>query len=297
MPKVPVTFLGVETSEVPNVVSAQLGLVKGFGPVVDYVVPDSPAAAAGLQQNDIIKMLNDQILTEPDQLAKLLRSYSEGTSVTLKLLRESKEQKVSVKLAKREMPQHPGFGPGPHNRPPDGPFGKPDFGLFWKERDSTANTYVNPRLGGDERRIILDAVLKARQEAMRARDEARMQIRRAGDQIRILSNDQNAIKSTKIEIGKAQIVFSDDKGELRVEKVDGKKILTAKDPQGMLLFSGPAETQQDLDKVPVDVRQRYEKLQQNDLPAVLSPGGVGEQNDSMEMEDEGDDAVELAEQV
>ena len=64
--KVPVTFLGVETSEVPNVVSEQLGLAKGFGLVVDYVVPDGPAAAAGVQQNDIIKMLNDQILTEPD---------------------------------------------------------------------------------------------------------------------------------------------------------------------------------------------------------------------------------------
>src|SRR5213595_1461585 len=79
-PKVPVTFLGVETSPVPSVVSEQLGLAKGFGLVVDYVVPDSPAATAGLQQNDILKMLNDQILTEPDQLSKLVRSYSEGTS-------------------------------------------------------------------------------------------------------------------------------------------------------------------------------------------------------------------------
>src|ERR1700694_2836929 len=55
MPKVPVTFLGVETSEVPNVVSEQLGLAKGFGLVVDYVVPDGPAAAGGAQQNDIIQ--------------------------------------------------------------------------------------------------------------------------------------------------------------------------------------------------------------------------------------------------
>ncbi len=53
-PKVPVTFLGVETSQLPSVVSEQLGLAKGFGLVVDYVVPDSPAAAAGVQQNDIL---------------------------------------------------------------------------------------------------------------------------------------------------------------------------------------------------------------------------------------------------
>ena len=47
-------------------------------------------------------------------------------------------------------------------------------------------------------------------------------------------------------------------------------MLTAKDPQGLLLFSGPVETKEELDKVPAEVRQRYEKLQQNDLPAVIS---------------------------
>src|SRR5437879_13131417 len=102
-PKVPVTFLGVETSPVPSVVSEQLGLAKGFGLVVDYVVPDGPVAAAGVQQNDILKMLNDQILTEPDQLAKLVRSFAEGTNVTLAILRKGQEQKITVKHSKKEV--------------------------------------------------------------------------------------------------------------------------------------------------------------------------------------------------
>src|SRR5713226_5783273 len=105
MPKVPVTFLGVETSEVPSVVSEQLGLAKGFGLVVDYVVPDGPAAAAGVQQNDILKMLNDQILINPNQLSKLVRSFSEGTNVTLTVLRKGQEQKISVKLTKKQVPE------------------------------------------------------------------------------------------------------------------------------------------------------------------------------------------------
>jgi S1-C subfamily serine protease len=74
-PKVPVTYLGVDTSQVPTVVSDQLGLAKGFGLVVDYVEPNSPAATAGVQQNDILKMLNDQILLEPSQLRKLLQTF------------------------------------------------------------------------------------------------------------------------------------------------------------------------------------------------------------------------------
>src|SRR6202162_5598394 len=110
--KVPVTFLGVETSDVPRVVSEQLGLPKGFGLVVDYVVPDGPAAAAGVQQNDILKMLNDQILTEPDQLSKLVRRYSEGTNVTLTVLRKGQEQKITVKLTKKEVPKRRDFMSG-----------------------------------------------------------------------------------------------------------------------------------------------------------------------------------------
>src|SRR4030095_12101737 len=103
MPKVPVTFLGVETSEVPSVLCDQLGLPDGCGWVVDYVGPDGPAAAAGVQQNDVIKMLNDQILTDPGQLAKLVRSYSEGKNVTLTMLRKGQEQKVTVKLTNKEV--------------------------------------------------------------------------------------------------------------------------------------------------------------------------------------------------
>src|ERR1700747_20151 len=75
-----------------------------------------------------------------------------------------------------------------------------------------------------------------------------------------------------MHIGTAQIVFSDDKGELRVEKIDGKKVLTAKDPKGLLLFSGPVETKEDLDKVPAEVRQRYENLEHQELPAAISSG-------------------------
>src|SRR6476469_11243472 len=104
-PKVPVTFLGVETSSVPRVVSEQLGLAKGFGLVVDYVVPDGPTAAAGVQANDILKMFNDQILMDPDQLSKLVRSQAEGTNVTLTILRKNAEQKVTVKLGKKEVRQ------------------------------------------------------------------------------------------------------------------------------------------------------------------------------------------------
>ncbi len=123
---------------------------------------------------------------------------------------------------------------------------------------------------------------------------------RAG-QIRVTRTGENGVKTTNIDIGKAQIVFSDEKGELRIEKIDGKKVLTAKDPQGLLLFSGPVETSEDLGKVPAEVRQRYEKLQEHDLPALSSPDRDGDDESADDADDNGDDngnnAVQSMEQV
>ena len=287
-PKVPMTFLGVETSQVPSVVSEQLGLAKGFGLVVDYVVPDSPAAAAGIQQNDILKMLNDQILIEPSQLRKLLQNFSEGTGVTLTILRKGQEQKVTVKLTKKEVPQRrsliPGGKPGPHWDFDD--VGDPG------EQMQDLKEQLQEQLGGAQHGVIREAVMKAREAARRAREDAG----RAAREIRILSNDHGALRATKIDIGKAQIVFSDDKGEMKVETVDGKKLLTAKDPQGTLLFSGPVETKGDLDKIPAEVRERYEKLQQHDLPAV-APRADFDEDESSDADDGDDDDSESMEEV
>jgi hypothetical protein len=321
--KVPVTYLGVETSDVPSVVSEQLGLAKGFGLVVDYVVPDGPAAAAGVQQNDILKMLNDQILTEPDQLSKLVRSYSEGTTVTLTVLRKGKEEKVGVKLSKKEVPERREFGPGRHGHGNyNYNYNGMDFGDLGMNDLKEQMNHLREQLGDEKKGMIHDAVVTAHAEAQRAleqaqqrrdmvqrmrdqaqrvRDEARRardEARRAAGNITVTKNENGTLKTTKIDIGKAQIVYSDEKGELRIEKVDGKKVLTAKDPQGLLLFSGPVETKEDLDKVPAEVRQRYEKLQQNDLPAVISQHQHEMDNDN-DTDDESDseDEIQSMEQI
>ena len=312
MPKVPVTYLGVETSDVPRVVSEQLGLAKGFGLVVDYVVPDSPAAAAGVQPNDIIKMLNDQILTEPDQLSKLVRSFSEGTTVTLTVLRKGKEEKISVKLSKKEVPQEREFGPGRHRH--NFNFNGMDMGDFGMNDIRDEMNHWKEQLGNDKQGMIHDAVMTAQAEAQRVREEAqrrrdeaqrvRDQAQRIRDQamhardeairaagnIKVTRSEDGGLRTTKIDIGRAQIVYSDEKGELRVEKVEGKKVLTAKDPQGLLLFSGPVETKEELDKVPAEVRQRYEKLQQNDLPSVISAQQSEADSDTDVDEEDSDEA-------
>src|SRR5205814_2134668 len=105
-------------------------------------------------------------------------------------------------------------------------------------------------------------------------------------EMRLFSRDKGAMKSTTIDLGKATIVFTDEKGEMKLETVDGKKILTVKDPQGKLLFSGPVDTKEDLDKVPADVRQRYDNLKNKDLPTV-NPNNFVE-NEDMDNDNDND---------
>src|SRR6266446_5701749 len=193
-PKVPVTYLGVETSQVPDVVSEQLGLAKGLGLVVEYVEPNSPAASAGIQQNDILKMLNDQILIEPSQLRRLLQTFPEGTEVTLTILRKGKEQKITAKLAKKEVPQRHSMIPGGNL---DWHWDFDETGDFGEQMQELKEQ-LKEQLGA-QRGIIRGAVMKAHEAARRAREDAR----RAAREIRILSKDNGTLKATKIDLGKA----------------------------------------------------------------------------------------------
>jgi serine protease Do len=291
-PKVPVTYLGVETSQVPPVVSEQLGLGKGLGLVVDYVEPNSPAAAAGVLQNDILKMLNDQILIEPSQLRKLLQTFPDGTQVTLTVLRKGQEQKLTAKLAKKEVPQRHSFFPGGNH---DSHWDFDETGDVGDQMEDLKEQ-LKEQLGDAQRGIIRGAVMKAHEAAKRAKDDAR----HAADELRIFFEDNGALKASKIDLDKAQIVFSDEKGELKLENVDGKKLLTAKDPQGKLLFGGPVETQEDLAKMPADVRERYERLQQSDLRSVAprhEGNGADAEDADADDDDDEEDNPELSSQI
>ena len=197
-------------------------------------------------------------------------------------MRKGQEQKLTAKLVRKEVPQRRGAFPG----------GNHDW--HWdfdatgdvSEQMQNLKEQLKEQLG-DQRGIIREAVTQAHEAARRARDDAR----RAADQLRIFFEDDGAVKASKIDLGKAQIVFSDDKGELKLANVDGRKLLTVKDPQGKLLFSGPVETKEDLDKMPADVRERYNRLQQNDLPTVTprSDTDNADEADTDDADDQDDD--------
>lgn len=95
----PVPWLGVAADEASEALRAQLSLPDATGLVVRDITAKSPAALAGLQANDILLKLDDQLLVNAPQLQSLIRARKAGEEVALTILRKGKETKVKTKLA------------------------------------------------------------------------------------------------------------------------------------------------------------------------------------------------------
>jgi hypothetical protein len=93
------TWLGVATDEISEEVRAQLPVANGVGLLVREVIADSPAAKAGLQKNDVLTRLDDQILANSDQLRTLVGMKKAGEAVRIMYLRKGQEASAEVKLA------------------------------------------------------------------------------------------------------------------------------------------------------------------------------------------------------
>ena len=96
-----VTWLGVAPEEISEELRAQLPLEPGAGLIVRSVLPDSPAAKAGLQKNDVLMKIDDQLLTNAGQLRTLVAARKDGDTVRLTYFRRGQQATLDVKLATR----------------------------------------------------------------------------------------------------------------------------------------------------------------------------------------------------
>ncbi len=108
-PQASIAWLGVGAAPVPPALSAQLQQVAppGQGVLIASVSPDSPAARAGIEPNDILLSYGDQKLYAPSQLAGLVRADHPGQKVRLKVVHHAQPRSVEVELGSRPLPPLP----------------------------------------------------------------------------------------------------------------------------------------------------------------------------------------------
>lgn len=98
------SWMGIEIVEVDEVVARQFGLDAPGGALVNNVIPDSPAARAGIQRGDIVLSFNNEKIEGVGQLQDIVARTEPGAKVPVAVLREGKRKRLSLETA--VMPRH-----------------------------------------------------------------------------------------------------------------------------------------------------------------------------------------------
>jgi serine protease Do len=98
-------------TEVSSATLRAMGAADGKGVVVSRVTPpDGPAAKAGLKQGDVIREIDGKKLGDSLELSSVVAELAPGKTVTLKYLRDGKEQTAQLMIDDRAkiIPREPG---------------------------------------------------------------------------------------------------------------------------------------------------------------------------------------------
>lgn len=96
------SWLGVELHEVTSDTAKELKLPAERGVVLTSIVPDSPAAKAGLKENDVVTEINGQRVEGAAQFRRMIREIPAGRAAQITVWRDGRAQTISVTLGKSE---------------------------------------------------------------------------------------------------------------------------------------------------------------------------------------------------
>jgi serine protease Do len=96
------SWLGVETQELSADKTKELKLAGDHGALIGKVLPDSPAARAGLKENDVVTEINGQRVEGIAQFRRMIREIPAGRTIQLSVWRDGKQQSISATLGKSE---------------------------------------------------------------------------------------------------------------------------------------------------------------------------------------------------
>jgi serine protease Do len=94
-------WMGVGIQDLTPELADYYGLKNQKGVLVTQVFPDNPAEKAGIKPKDVIVAVDGKPVTTGRELSSAVAGMAVGKEVPVKILRNGKEQTVTVKLAQR----------------------------------------------------------------------------------------------------------------------------------------------------------------------------------------------------
>ncbi len=104
-------FIGVNIQPVTKEIAESLGLKTEGGALVADVSPDAPAAKAGIKSGDVVLAVEGERLKDARDLSRRIAAKQPNTPVKLTILRDGKEQTVSVTLGRLPDQQRASVAP------------------------------------------------------------------------------------------------------------------------------------------------------------------------------------------
>ena len=106
-------YLGVSMQDVSAIDAELYGLPRPMGALIQQTVPGSPAAAAGLEQEDVIVSVDGVDVDRPSQLQLLIAQRRPGEEVAIGFYRDGQEEEIRVRLDRAPLGREPEEAPEP----------------------------------------------------------------------------------------------------------------------------------------------------------------------------------------
>ncbi|CDD95785.1 pDZ/DHR/GLGF domain protein [Akkermansia sp. CAG:344] len=254
---------------VPQAVVAQLELSGFPGVLVTKVMPDSPAAKAGLQENDVIIKLGDISLSGPRSVTEALSEKVPGDKITAVFYRKGKRETADVTLdggtlsaeeilaAQGDPRTQPRVVPSVRRQavPPAGMAARPNLPQRILDMQQMMDDFLRDSAIDDSR---MDDII------------GRMNLTPGAAQM--LRSLQNLHQMPMPPMGKvsgggqstSSVRMSDANGTIVVSSSSkAGTTVHVTDSAGKVLYSGPYNTPEEKEAVPEAVRERLKNIETN----------------------------------
>lgn len=242
--KVDTAYLGVASAQVPELLADHLGLKPGEGVVVQAVMPDSPAAKAGIAIHDVITHVGKEAIGSSMDLTRAVSAAKPGDTAHLSIIHKGKPAELDVALGVRPAAMAQAHPQALDQLNLDG---------VPKELADRVRGMIQGNLGGID--IQPGAGAPAQME-----EAVREMKKRMEDAMQGFNLPEDALEPQAQVEQNAAIRLLDEKGSIELKSDNGGKEVTIRDKENQVTWTGPWDTEQDKAAAPDDVRKRVERL-------------------------------------
>ena len=231
-------FLGVKTEQLSEALAAQLNIKHGI--VIQEVVEGTPAAKAGLKKFDVIKSIDGKGLDHNIELVEAVQKKKEGDKVSLEIVRAGKTQKMDIVLggAPKAMKDVPDF-----------------------EDDGFPAIPKDMLKGNPNAKQIQDMIKRIQKDMKKMQGRLQIMPPAAGGNLRM-----------QIRGGfNSSITMNDGEHNITVKTNDKGKTAKVTDKEGNVIYEGPINTDEEMKRVPADVRAKLKRAGGNFQFKIIRP--------------------------